>query len=147
MVSLPVAGMPGLLVVGQMLVDLVIVHRVVPGYLVGGGAQIVAVGLRVSSLAGVGGFVNSNAFDRPQNPRPSGRVLWNVSGKQRDTVDAVNRLPQIGWIPRAGCAGSPAGQSDRQNDRQGDNNCKKPACDNQPFPVVRLAQKHPYRAF
>ena len=58
MVSLPVAGMPGLLVVGQMPVDLVIVHRVVPGYLVGGGAQIVAVGLRVGSLAGVGGFVN-----------------------------------------------------------------------------------------
>lgn len=68
MVSLPVAGMPGLLVVGQMLVDLVIVHRVVPGYLVGGGAQIVAVGLRVGSLAGVGGFVNSNAFDRPKTP-------------------------------------------------------------------------------
>ena len=76
-----------------------------------------------------------------------GKLGLNVQQVRTACESAVNRLPKIGWIPHAGCAGSPAGQSDRQNDRQGDNNCKKPACDNQPFPVVRLAQKHPYRAF
>lgn len=69
-VSFPVAGMPGLLVVGQMLVDLVVIYGVMPGYFVGGSVQIVAVSFCVGSLAGVGGFVDRNTLYGSQDGRP-----------------------------------------------------------------------------
>ena len=80
-----------------------VVHGVVPGYLVSGGGEIIAVGFGAGTLVGVGGFMDGDACHRPLDPGPAGSSFRNKNGMQRNAINIGYGLPlECGVLSLAG---------------------------------------------